>query len=220
MAPKNDQDIVQDVYEEIDFDPAVVASNLEVTAYDGRVTLRGFVDSYREAYEAERAAQRVKGVRGVSNELVITSSGQSIADDGRLAEAVNAAFALDSSVPRNRINVDVMQGAVTLTGNVDWHFQADAAARDARLVPGVKAVTNALVVTPPYASAEDIRTEIARAFARNSVLRDDSVAVSVEGGHVMLTGNVRTDGERQEARAIAWRAPGVTTVSDEIYVTD
>lgn len=220
MASKNDQDLTQDVYEEIDFDPAVNVSNLSVTAYDGRVTLRGFAHSYRESWEAERATRRVKGVRGVMNEIEITTSGGSIADDSRLAEAINAAFALDSSVPRERINVDVIEGAVTLTGTVDWRYQADAAERDARMVPGVKAVTSALEVTPPYASDDDIRAEIARAFARNAALTDDHVAVSVEGGHVLLTGNVRTDGEREEARAIAWRSPGVTTVTDEIYVTD
>jgi osmotically-inducible protein OsmY len=220
MALRNDQDIVQDVYEEIDFDPAVSMSNLEVTAYDGRVTLRGFAQSYREAWEAARAAQRVRGVRGVTNEIVITSSGETIADDSRLAEAINAAFVLDSTVPRERINVDVAQGVATLSGNVDWRYQADAAERDVRIIPGVRAVVNGLEVTPPYASAEDIHTGIARAFARNAALADDNVAVSVEGGHVLLTGNVRTDGERDEARAIAWRAPGVTDVTDNLYVTD
>jgi osmotically-inducible protein OsmY len=220
MAPKSDQDIARDVNDEIVFDPAVVVSTLGVTVTDGRVTLRGSVDSYREAWEAERAARRVKGVRGVTNEIAIVMSGTSIADDAKIAEAINAALALDSSAPRERINVEVIGGAVTLTGVVDWRYQADAAERAARLVPGVRSVMNALEVTPPYASPDAIRGEIDRAFARNAALAAGNVAVSVEGGHVLLTGAVQTDGERDEARAVAWRSPGVTTVTDEIRVTD
>jgi osmotically-inducible protein OsmY len=48
----------------------------------------------------------------------------------------------DLAVPRHRLNVDVENGWVTVSGIVDLPYQRTCAESDARSVPGVVGVTN------------------------------------------------------------------------------
>jgi osmotically-inducible protein OsmY len=48
----------------------------------------------------------------------------------------------DLAVPRHRLNVDVENGWVTVSGMVDLPYQRTCAESDARSVPGVVGVTN------------------------------------------------------------------------------
>ena len=107
---------------------------------------------------------------------------------------------------------------VTLNGNVDWYYQRDAAENDAAMISGVISVNDQIRVTQPQTSVTDISSGIARAFARNAELYDDNVNVDVNGSRVTLSGTVETWSERDMAEDIAWMAPGVTDVDDNIFV--
>ena len=48
----------------------------------------------------------------------------------------------DLAVPRDRLNVDVENGWVTVSGMVDLAYQRSCAESDAKSVPGVVGVTN------------------------------------------------------------------------------
>jgi osmotically-inducible protein OsmY len=48
----------------------------------------------------------------------------------------------DLAVPRDRLNVDIEDGWVTVSGMVDLPYQRTCAESDARSVPGVVGVTN------------------------------------------------------------------------------
>ena len=48
----------------------------------------------------------------------------------------------DLAVPRDRLNVDVENGWVTVSGMVDLPYQRSCAESDAKSVPGVIGVTN------------------------------------------------------------------------------
>ena len=55
-------------------------------------------------------------------------------------------------------------------------------------MPGVKSVTNDIVVKP-QASVEDVKARIARAFHRNAEIDAQNVRVEIRGGAVVLTGH-------------------------------
>ncbi len=57
------------------------------------------------------------------------------------ARVLNALY-WDLAVPRHRLNVDVENGWVTVSGMVDRPYQRTCAESDARSVPGVVGVTN------------------------------------------------------------------------------
>jgi len=112
----------------------------------------------------------------------------------------------------------VIDGIATLKGNVDWSYQRDAAEDDAAMILGVTGLVDEITVNQPQASAVDISSGIARAFARTAELYDDNIDVTPDGGHVTLSGTVATWGEYDLATDIAWMSPGVTSVTNNIVV--
>jgi BON domain len=56
---------------QLDWDPEVDASQIGVAAKNGVVTLTGYIDTYAGKLAAERAAKRVRGVKGVANDLQV-----------------------------------------------------------------------------------------------------------------------------------------------------
>jgi osmotically-inducible protein OsmY len=218
LSKKSDAQITQDVLDELFWDPAVTVADLNVSTLDHRVTLTGTTATYGEKMEAEDAAYRIGGVRDVENDIIIDPSAFGRRSDEDIAADVRSALILDYEVPDDRITVSVLDGTVMLTGTVNWYYQSQAAAEDAAMIKGVKFVDNDIIVMQPQASATDISNGIARAFARNAELYDDNVTVSADGGHVTLSGDVETWGEYDTAEDVAWRSPGVTSVTNDILV--
>lgn len=215
---KTDAQITQDVLDELAFDPAVTVADLTVSTDQGRVTLNGTADTYGTKLEAEDAAYRVSGVTSVDNDIVVNPAALGLRADMAIAADIRSALALDYQVPDDRISVSVIDGFVTLTGNVDWDFQRDAAEDDAAMILGVKGVNDEIFVNQPQASAAGISSGIARAFARNAELYDDNIDVAVNGSQVTLAGTVATWSEYDMAEDIAWMSPGVTSVTNNIAV--
>ena len=80
---KTDSQLQQDVMAELKWEPAVHAAQIGVEVKDGVVTLGGRVESYAERWHAERAAQRVWGVKALATDLKVQLSGPSQRTAGR-----------------------------------------------------------------------------------------------------------------------------------------
>lgn len=65
--------------------------------------------------------------------------------DERIKLAVMTALHWDLAVPRDRVQVSVEGGWVTLTGRVMRPYEKSRAEADAQMAPGVAGVTNALI---------------------------------------------------------------------------
>jgi osmotically-inducible protein OsmY len=219
IATRSDAAITADVLAELTWDPAVTVANLDITTSDGYVTLSGTTATYSSRDAAEDAAYRVLGVRGVANNIVVDPTALGIRADADIVADVRAMLALDTLVPPDRLGVAVSNGVVTLTGNLDYYYQLMAAEDDAGQIAGVLGVNDLITLTPPAAIAVDVADGIANAFARNAELADDNVTVSVDGSTVTLGGTVTTWSEHDEAGDAAWRAPGVSSVVNNILVT-
>jgi osmotically-inducible protein OsmY len=218
MSEKADDQITHNVLAELAWDPAVMVADLTVSTEQGRVTLNGTADTYGTKVEAEEAAYRVAGVRSVENEIVVNPAALGLRSDMNIAEDIRTAFALDYQVPADQISVNVLNGYVTLTGNVDWDYQRDAAEDDVVMIQGVQGLDDEITVNQPPAAATDIVAGIAAAFARNAQLYDDDIDVETKGGDVTLSGTVATWSESDMAEEIAWMSPGVTSVTNHIAV--
>lgn len=212
----SDETIQQAVYEEFAWDPEIQKTNIGVAVKDGVVTLTGAVNSFFMKWMMERGAFRVAGVEGVINDIRVKAI--PVVTDTDIATAVRNALEADPQVPADLIQVQVDNGVVTLTGEVDWQYQRSAAETDARRGAGVLDVINRMTVRPGSARVEEIRTGIGQALVRSAEVDAANIQVLVEGGHVTLRGTVRSRAERREAGDAAWRAPGVIAVSNEIRV--
>jgi osmotically-inducible protein OsmY len=218
MSQKTDTRITEDVIAELAWDPAVSVADLSISTEQGRVKLNGTADTYGTRLEAEDAAYRVGGVRFVDNEIVVNPVALGVRSDADVAADVRSALVLDYQVPDDRLYVSVANGYVTLSGNVDWYYQRDAAEDDAAMILGVQGLSDEITVNQAGASATAISSGIAQAFARNAELFDDNIEVTTDGGRVTLSGTVATWSESDMAEDIAWMSPGVNSVTNNILV--
>jgi osmotically-inducible protein OsmY len=213
---KTDNELREEVEEELEWEPSVDERRIGVAVSDGIVTLTGEVRSYAEKWNAERAVERVEGVRGVANDIQVRVVGQR--SDTDIAKAAADALAWNSLVPADRVTVRVENGWLTLRGEVDYDYERRAAERAVRYLDGVRGVSNLISVTPQV-EPKDIKNEIQRAFQRQASLDAKNISVQVDGGEVILRGSVRSWAERHEAEKAAWAAPGTTSVKNYITVS-
>lgn len=213
-----DAEIQQDVLDELDWDPEIKVTDVGVEVDDGVVTLTGTVKSFHEKMVAEDAAFRVTGVRAVANDIVVRPSGLGLRTDTDIAHAVAVTLEWNPSVPHERLHVAVSDGNVTLEGDVDWNYQRERAAELAKRIIGVRTLANRITVRQPKVSEIDVQERIEQAFVRSAELESDRIRVELDDGHVTLSGRVRTWAERREAEDAAWRAPGITGVTNELEI--
>jgi osmotically-inducible protein OsmY len=207
-----------DVKDEFDWDPQLDASRIVVKADDGRVTLTGSVPTLYQVDRASDDAKFVGGVKAVDNELLVGLLGGAITD-GELAVAATNALSGDNLVPEGAVEPDVLDGYVTLNGQVRHHYQRQAAAYAVRRVDGVLGITNHVTLSnEPMPS--DIADRINKAFKRSAIIDDSKITVSNDGPTVYLDGTASSWTSRQEAEDTAWAAPGVTKVIDRVDIVD
>ena len=143
---KTDAHIKADVTDELAWDPAVNATSIGVAVREGVVTLTGHLDSYAEKPAVERAVHRVAGVRGIAVELDVRLAAVHKRSDSDIAQAAATALQLNSLVPDEKIQVQVENGRVTLTGEVDWSYQLASAEQCVRPLAGVRGLSNRITV--------------------------------------------------------------------------
>jgi osmotically-inducible protein OsmY len=215
---RSDSDIERDVKDELQWDPDLDATDIAVSVKGGVVTLAGYVKSYSDKYEAEAAAKRVAGVRGVANDLEIRLPSVDERPDPDIARDAVAAIKAHLPISSENIKVVVQNGWVTLEGRVEWQYQRQTAENAVRRIKGVKGVTN-LIQLKPRVQPEEVKKKIEEAFRRNAEVDANRIIVETNGSQVILKGTVRSWIEREEAERVAWSAPGVTSVDDRIIVS-
>lgn len=203
--------------EELAFEPSVNAAEIGVSVENGIVVLNGTVKTLNEKWAVECAAQRVKGVAALTDELIVKPAGDNWRSDADIARAALNALDWSPAVPRKHIKVLVEHGWITLEGTVDFHFQRDAAEMAVCHLRGVRGVSNLLSVEPQISSA-DVKSQIERALERAAQINAEKIKVVATGNSITLKGDVRTWAERKEAERAAWAARGVSDVHNELRI--
>lgn len=212
-----DRQLQEHVQNALDWEPSIDAADIGVSVDKGVVTLRGDVKTYAERATAERVALGVYGTKAVANDINVRLGTEAQRSDSEIAQAVLLALRWSSVVPDQKIAVTVSNGWVKLSGSVDWDYQRSAAARTVRDLTGVVGVSN-LITVEPHVSAADVQNKIEAALKRSAEVDARRISVSTTDGKVILSGNVHSWFEREEARRAAWAAPGVQDVEDRISI--
>ncbi len=215
---KSNEDLQKDVQNAIKWEPLLNAAEIGVTVKDGVVTLTGIVDSFSKKSEAEDAAKNVSGVTAVVEKIAIKfSSDGSNKDDNEIAvEAVNA-LKRNWQVPNEKVKAKIEKGWVTLEGEVHWNFERVAAMDAVKYLWGVAGVSNNITIRSETEDAIE-RKDIEGALDRNWALNADDINVHVAGTNVTLSGTVGSWYQKDEAGRIAWNAPGVWAVDNQLFI--
>ena len=214
--PKTDKEIQLDVLAEIARDMRFKPAELGVEVDAGVVTLIGTVTSYSKLAAAAEIAGDVPGVKDVANKLTVEIAPYAVRDDTRIAQAVRTALEWDTTVPEERIDSVVRNGAVTLKGTVDFWYERQAASDTVRNLLGVKTVNNHIVIAPRARGDAAIQDEVKSALMRRFPLH--GLDVVVNRGIATLTGEVFNYRNRGEAETVAWSTSGVKDVVNKIEV--
>ena len=216
---KTDSQLQKDVIDELEWEPAVHADEIDVQVKNGIVTLSGEVCSFAEKWNAERAAQRVNGVKGLNEELEVNLLDTGRRTDAQITESAKNILSWTSSLPANAIQVEVEDGWLTLSGDVEWQFQRQDAADSLRYLTGVTGVSNDIAIKPsrvPSPAASAVKSDIQAALNRRAVADARAIEVQVKGSEVTLSGTVDSWAERDLVTRTAWGSAGVLNVVDKI----
>lgn len=212
-----DANIQRDVQDELVWDGHVRPSEIGVAVTDGIVTLTGTVESYLARVAAQDAAHRVRGVRAVANEIKVQVPAFAERTDEDLARAAVEALAWDAAIPTGEVDVSVTDGWVTLTGEVDWPVQRDAAERAVHRLSGLRGISNQITVKPHPVPA-DVRKQIEQALTRSAEVDAKRIQIEIVGSVASLKGTVRSYIEKHAAERAALLAPGITAVENDIQI--
>jgi osmotically-inducible protein OsmY len=212
----SDKEITGWIQDGLREDPRVSTADIRIDTESGIVRLTGSVWSLAEKNYADLEAKKIKGVRGVINELNVWPSHRSDVD---LAQAIRRRLIDSSFINSHNLGVAVKDGVVTLTGNVDsWseRQEADLLATDTW---GVKEVVNE--VTVAYKSDrpdEAIHQDVRGAINRDVYLCGLPINVDVKDGTVTLQGRVDNAYEKQRAWSDARWVDNVKDVQNKLTV--
>lgn len=218
MNDSSDSSLRQDILDELDFEPSIDAADIGVAVESGIVTLTGHVPTYAQKVTVENVVRRVKGVKGIAEEIEVRPFGTNRTADDEIAKRAVNTISWNTTVPDDAVQVRVQHGWLTLTGKVDWQYQKTAAADAVRDLAGVIGISNQIEIKQ-RASVFDVKRRIEDALKRNAEIEAQAIKVNVlEGGKVRLEGRVHAWSERSAAERAAWSAAGVNTVEDRITI--
>lgn len=145
-------------------------------------------------------------------------------DDNNVTMSVGSKLTLDPEIDRYRIDIDTLNGVVTLRGSVEDEDQRDEVKRITENTDGVLEVVDQLTIDtePRSASArfEDgwIVIMIGSKLAVDPEVHSGNVEIHVVDGVVTLSGIVETDIARSEAAELAGSVDGVVRVVNDLTV--
>ncbi|NNM24398.1 MAG: BON domain-containing protein [Phycisphaerales bacterium] len=197
-------------------DERLSSQPLEIAVEDGVVHLTGSVQSYRRKLAAHEIASSFDACRDVINELAVSPV---IVPDQQVADGVRAALDAHADITRETITVTARNGVVTLGGHAHAPWERMTAQDVAMACRGVRDVDNQILVDRSTTEKdENLASDILDALRVGRGLSDADLHVAVNEAAIVLSGSVRTLGQKQTADAIARRfRPWI--VRNEIRVT-
>lgn len=214
---KSNEELQRNVVAAINWEPLLQAAEIGVMANDAVVTLTGSVNTYAKKAEAEMAAKNVVGVKTVVEDIKVICSDKDKRTDTEIMTAIENAFKWHWDIPTEKVAAIVENSWVFLSGELEWNYQKEATKSAVSNLIGITGITNNIAVSN---SSKDVieQNDIEIAIERNGTINNKDIAVYVFDNVVTLKGHVDSWHEKSEAERIAWNAPRVKQVQNDLYV--
>jgi osmotically-inducible protein OsmY len=144
-AERTDTDLARAALNALKWDAGIPTDKIDITVSQGWMTLKGEVNHFFQKRDAERAIERLSGVRGISN--LLTVKPQPAPQD--LKSQIQKALVRNAQTDASRITVEVQGSEVILRGTVSSYAEKKAAEETACSAPGVTNVDNHIVISIP-----------------------------------------------------------------------
>jgi osmotically-inducible protein OsmY len=138
-----DPDIARDAVSAIKTQLPVSSEHIKVIVKNGWVTLEGQVEWQYQRSIAESAVKGLKGVKGVSNLVLLRPK----AEPSDIKRKIQEAFRRSAEIDASHITVEAHGGEVVLKGKVRSWIERAEAERAAWAAPGVTNVDDRIVVS-------------------------------------------------------------------------
>jgi osmotically-inducible protein OsmY len=140
---RTDDEIAAAAVKSIDWTITVPTGAVTVMVRDGWLTLEGVVEWAHQKNAAEEAVQRLPGVKGINNLIIIRPKQPTPSD---VNTAIKAAFERHALLDAGKITVETSGSKVVLRGTLGSCLEREEAERAARSAPGVSEVENHIII--------------------------------------------------------------------------
>ncbi|HEY5080189.1 MAG TPA: BON domain-containing protein [Opitutaceae bacterium] len=211
----------------------VLADQVKVKSNDGVVTLTGTVEDKSDRALAEDTVENLPGVVSVDNQIVVKSEYPEHSDEW-IAMKVRGELLVKANVSATATKVEVKDGVVTLSGDVQNLAQKDLTGEYAKDIDHVKAVRNDLVVVPATSGSTSgstsgdtvgeviddasITSQVKFALLSHRSTSAISTKVTTENGVVNISGVAASDAEKSLVTKLAQDTRGVKSVVNDMSV--
>lgn len=217
MIMKSDVDFQNEILDELAWDSRVPDARIAVTVCNGIGTLTGNLDTYAEKLAVKKAAENVLGLHTLILDVSVDPPKIHQRSDTEIAAAIEHVFSWSTPVPRKKIKISVNDGWITLTGELDWHFERDAVEKLIHPLKGVVGITNNISLKS-HVIPQSISNRIKETLNRQVSQKAQNVDIFVDGGTITLRGQVQSLAEKNAMEGTTWSAPGVSKVNSQLTI--
>ena len=216
---ETDEILEKDVSNSLKWESPITDSNIIVISNDGVVTLTGVVDNFTKRTRAENSTRKITGVKSVINKIYVVIESWDEKKDVEIAAEILTSFRWNWNTLNDTIKVRVLNGWVTLSGELEWQYQKEAAKEAVVNLIGVKGVSNYIDIKSQI-DTKIKSTSLRLALKNHYALDSRNIEIEVLDSKIILKGIVDSWSQKEIAGRIAWKTSGVINVINELLIEE
>ena len=213
---KSNESLQLKVASQLGTDPLLKDAEIVVDTYSREVIVKGAVNKFFKKALVCTVVKEVTGIKNITDCIAVVLSNPAAVSDIEIANAILEKFDKNFGNSYKNIEVNVKNGAVTLSGNLKWKYQKLLATECISYIEGIVSIQNnisTVAVPEPDISEKDI---LAAIYRDDSITSD--ITVDLNGRKVIISGEVTTAFRKKLVEKLVRDVPGVQEIDNQIQI--